>query len=517
MSATATAGIPIQEYPHDLSAEHAVLGACLLEDGRAAFDRVRARLVPGDFFEDAHGLLFETMLAIPDDQPIDTIIVAAAVRRDGHTTLAGTPVAAKLAALMEAACIAAHLDQYADIVAEMAARRGLLALGQRLRHSLLGGAESADVVWALRDEMTRIERKAGEGWPEPQPVQRGLPAVPAFDSRLLPPPLADWIMDIAERMQCPLEFVAVAAIVDAAAVVGRKVGIRPKREDTWTVVPNLWGAVIGPPSVLKTPAMQEAMRPLRQLVAGAREAHKTAAAEHRVTATERKIRLEALEDKLRSAIKKDEPDAVVELIRKDLAAAVPTEPPAERRYITNDTTIEKLGELLNQNPNGLLVFRDELTGFLAAMDRQGHEGNRAFYLEAWAGDGAEFTYDRISRGTLHIKSPCVSLLGSIQPGPLAAYLREAFGGEKDDGFVQRFQLAVYPDPEPAQQRRRRQIHAFGFREVFLARVARTKVAPGALGALTGIRRLRLGIDKSTEQVLAHQALIRLARRWPRWL
>jgi putative DNA primase/helicase len=31
-------------------------------------------------------------------------------------------------------------------------------------------------------------------------------------------------------------------------------------------------------------------------------------------------------------------------------------PPVERRYLVNDTTVEKLGELLNHNPNGLPLF-----------------------------------------------------------------------------------------------------------------------------------------------------------------
>ena len=32
------------------------------------------------------------------------------------------------------------------------------------------------------------------------------------------------------------------------------------------------------------------------------------------------------------------------------------------RLIINDATVEKLGELLNQNANGLLLIRDELAG-----------------------------------------------------------------------------------------------------------------------------------------------------------
>jgi uncharacterized protein DUF3987 len=92
----------------------------------------------------------------------------------------------------------------------------------------------------------------------------------------------------------------------------------------------------------------------------------------------------------------------------------------------------------------VLLFRDELAGFLATMERSGHENDRAFYLEAWNGTGG-YTYDRIARGTLHIEAACVSILGAITPGPLSAYLREAFGGSHDDGLIQRFQLSVYPD------------------------------------------------------------------------
>lgn len=116
------------------------------------------------------------------------------------------------------------------------------------------------------------------------------------------------------------------------------------------------------------------------------------------------------------------------------------------RYIVNDSTVEKLGVILNENPRGVLLFRDELTGWLRMLDRDGHENDRAFYLEAWAGTSS-YTYDRIGRGTLFIASACVSIFGGIQPGPLASYLRAAIhgGSSGDDGLMQRFQLAVYPD------------------------------------------------------------------------
>jgi putative DNA primase/helicase len=118
--------------------------------------------------------------------------------------------------------------------------------------------------------------------------------------------------------------------------------------------------------------------------------------------------------------------------------------PVCRRYETNDPTIEKLGVLLAENPNGILLFRDELVGFLRGLDREGHEGDRAIYLEMWNGTGS-FTSDRIQRGT--VRTPAVlSVLGGIQPDLLTSYVREAVrGGQGADGLLQRFQLAVWPD------------------------------------------------------------------------
>ena len=89
--------------------------------------------------------------------------------------------------------------------------------------------------------------------------------VPPFDPALLPDALRPWLMDVAERMQCPADFPAVAAIVALAGVVGRQVAIRPKRRDDWPVIPNLWGGMVAPPGLLKTPAHAEAMKPLKWL------------------------------------------------------------------------------------------------------------------------------------------------------------------------------------------------------------------------------------------------------------
>ena len=278
-------------------------------------------------------------------------------------------------------------------------------------------------------------------WPDPQPVLQGRPPVPPFRLALLPVSLAPWVADIADRVQCPPDFVAVGVLVAAAAVIGRQIAIRPKRQDDWTVVPNLWGLAVGPPGSMKSPALAEALRPLRRLITDAQARYEEHRLAQRIRVAEQKARRHDLARRLGDAVASQEPTEApqerVEPARRD-------PPPVELRYLVNDTTVEKLGELLNHNPNGLLLFRDELSGFLHTMDRPGHENDRAFYCEAWNGTGA-YTYDRIGRGTLHIRAACLSVLGGIQPGPLERYLRAVFAGRGDDGLLQRFQLAVWPD------------------------------------------------------------------------
>jgi putative DNA primase/helicase len=95
---------------------------------------------------------------------------------------------------------------------------------------------------------------------------------PTMPAQMLPDSLGPWIEDVCNRMRVPLEMLAVPCIVAAAALVGRGRAIRPKARDDWTVVPNLWGCVVAPPGMLKSPAMAEALRPFQHLVAARRGA-----------------------------------------------------------------------------------------------------------------------------------------------------------------------------------------------------------------------------------------------------
>src|SRR6266436_3975013 len=58
-----------------------------------------------------------------------------------------------------------------------------------------------------------------DAWPALQPLPSLLPDVPSLPSTMLPAGLRPWMEDVAERMQVPLEYVAIPALVALGAVV----------------------------------------------------------------------------------------------------------------------------------------------------------------------------------------------------------------------------------------------------------------------------------------------------------
>src|SRR6266852_4204681 len=103
-----------------------------------------------------------------------------------------------------------------------------------------------------------------ESWPVPRPLSAALAEVCPFDPELLPETLRPWVLDVAERLQVPTDYPAAALIVMLAGALGRRARIRPQRQDSWVVVPNLWGAIIGRYGVMKSPVLHAVMGPLRR-------------------------------------------------------------------------------------------------------------------------------------------------------------------------------------------------------------------------------------------------------------
>jgi putative DNA primase/helicase len=298
--------------------------------------------------------------------------------------------------------------------------------------------------WSITDEHPKRQAarvEAADGWPKLEPIQSELPPVQAFSEDLLPVLFRPLVRDVTERMQVPMDYPATVTMLCLAGAVNRRAVIQPKANDTgWLVVPNLWGGIIAPPGFMKSPVIQAATRPLQQIQAEWRRQYEEALADYARSKEEFELRRAAWKEQFKANAKKGK-----------TAPGRPEDEPAEptlRRLIVNDATFEAMHQTMSENPAGILVIRDELTGWWSQLDRAGREGERAFCLQAWNGDTGH-TIDRIGRGTIHVEACCMSMLGGIQPGRLRSYLTEALeDGPSNDGLIQRFQLMVWPDTDP---------------------------------------------------------------------
>jgi Protein of unknown function (DUF3987)/Bifunctional DNA primase/polymerase, N-terminal len=280
----------------------------------------------------------------------------------------------------------------------------------------------------------RTDNPSPGDWPKREPINAELKPVPPFDAALLPEALRPWIMNEAERMPCPPDFIAATAIVMISSIVGARCGVKPKSHDSWIVVPNLWGGVFGLPSTKKSPAIGAAMRPLFHLIEIVQKIHENELHEHGIKKAIHDAKVKAMEVRFNAAVKAaakggkcEDPEGAARALQ-ELRAEEPA-PPNVPRFKSNDSTVEKLGELLRDNPRGLLMVRDELVGLMASWEREGREGDRAFFLEAYNGDQSYDT-DRIGRGHILIPNLCLSLFGDIQPDKLTAYLEMATGARQ---------------------------------------------------------------------------------------
>jgi len=232
---------------------------------------------------------------------------------------------------------------------------------------------------------------------------------------------------------------------------------------------------------MKSNAEAEALSPLRVLAARATERYGNEQLCWEARSAEINAEIDAIKRQMAKAAGKEDMTGLKGQLTSR-QRELRDEHPRERRYMTQDATVEKLGELLIENPRGLLVCRDELAGWLCTLDKPGREGDREFYLESWNGTG-DYTFDRIGRGTVHVPAVCLSIVGGIQPGKLKRYVSAALSeGWGDDGLLQRLQLLVWPDSLSVWRHANRRADAEAKRKAIAVFEALDKLNPADHGA-----------------------------------
>ena len=277
-------------------------------------------------------------------------------------------------------------------------------------------------------------------WLDPVPLPDALLAVPNLEEDMLPSELQPWLKDIAARMSVPLDFAGSAGLSMLGALIGRKIVIKPEQNNNWSEPANLWGCIVASPGALKSPAIREVFAPLAELEAEAMVANKQKLKDYEMALAVHNVKQASAEKKAKET---GDPAA---LMQAYMAIGDPPEKPKFKRYFTSNATVEKLGEMCADNPNGVMYHRDELLSLLADLDRKEKAADRGFLMTGWSGLDA-YTFDRIGRGTTYVPSVTISMFGTTQPSRIANYVSGSLASF-DDGMVQRVQILVWPDNMP---------------------------------------------------------------------
>jgi hypothetical protein len=238
-----------------------------------------------------------------------------------------------------------------------------------------------------------------------------------FPADLLPDPVGPFVAEAAAALGADAAFVAMPLVASIAATIGnrRRIELWPG----WQEAPVLWTATVAESGSMKSPAARKALGFVR-------ERQRAAFADYRAAV--------AAWDQ-----EKREHDATR---RSRAADAEPLgERPTAERFVVNDCTVESLAPILEKNPGGLLVDRDELSGWFDFDRYSGGRGGGdvAHWLSLY--DAGPVTVDRKLSGTIFVPSAAVSITGTIQPRVLA---RAVGSRHVENGLLQRFVLAAPP-------------------------------------------------------------------------
>ena len=146
---------------------------------------------------------------------------------------------------IEQLCLKANIDHYTDLLEESI----VLDRARRFVDKKSTSLVELNDDWAALQELPPKYREAL-----------------SMDPDILPPALAEYVADCAKRMRIPAEMIASPMLVALGSIIGKKFCVQPRSKDpTWIEYPNLWGASILPPAMLKSPSLNAAMKFINEL------------------------------------------------------------------------------------------------------------------------------------------------------------------------------------------------------------------------------------------------------------
>jgi hypothetical protein len=208
---------------------------------------------------------------------------------------------------------------------------------------------------------------------------------------------------------------------------------RVKATSSWLQPLTCWTVVVGFSGTGKTPGLNVTRRVLKEVERLNKRADDERKRRHETKKAEAEAARKKWQNDVKEAVESGLPAAPIPAHADDPGKFVPI------RLSVSDGTIERLAELLQARPQGIVLVRDELAALFTNMSRYSGGQDNEFWLESWNGDS--YTVERMQR-TLHVDHLLIGTVGGMQPDKLV----RSFEGDQD-GMYGRVLYAWPPEPE----------------------------------------------------------------------
>lgn len=291
--------------------------------------------------------------------------------------------------------------------------------------------DPAEVARAAATQAASVDAPKPWGEPDMAVLRTSRRPPPKLPLEAFGPAWSDWIARAADAAAAAPDHVAANLLAAASGLIGH--ARWAQATPGWSEPPHLWLATVGDSGTNKSAAADALLRSilptLEQKMLGD---FPDRLADWRAQAEIGKARMEQWQRDVREAAKQEAPppSAPVDCDKPE---------PQAPRLVMADVTIEKVAAVLAEAaPKGVIIARDELSGWLLGLNNYNDAG-RQFWLEAHGGRPYRVDRQKLAK-TLLVQRLAVAVMGSTQPEKIAKMFREA-----DDGLLARFAW-VWPEP-----------------------------------------------------------------------
>ena len=307
---------------------------------------------------------------------------------------------------------------------------GLKTTGWPSLARLIDGTEPKEKYVGRVRQLLRVDNtRSGSAQSRVSSTSTPTPSAPRlwrpFAVEMLPKPIRNFVVEGSKATGVDTIMYTMPVLAVCAAAIGTTRQAKVKR--TWLEPSILWTATVARSGQTKSPPFDDAVRPLKIRETQSLRDHEDVLLEHDANVT----RWELANKEWKSKGYDEDSDP-------------PPKPakPEPSRLITTDPTIEAIALLLSNNPRGLLLARDELSGWIGSHNA--YKGGRGGDISSWNEmyHGRMAIIDRKTGDkTIHCDHASVSVTGTIQPRILRRVLTPEYF---EAGLSARLLLAMPP-------------------------------------------------------------------------